>query len=231
MLAQNTLPGLPVEPQLDIINRLPYLETALLRSTCVYFHGLLNHARISDVDLLEVRGSEFARKRRLFACFQCMRLRRTIKFADNMLRGKTTRNHYGASQRFCIDCGTRDGARQCPWGMRRTRDKLPNHYFPGSLVRVQSVRMVYCMYCGEFRKSSKKDQFCVKCWEYWEVCQNLSGMPLLTSNKRCMIRMLHYGPPTVDPLVDHRPADIFIATDSVSVVSVGYFAVLWTKNM
>ncbi|KAF1359041.1 hypothetical protein EJ07DRAFT_64580, partial [Lizonia empirigonia] len=55
--------------------------------------------------LLEIKKTDFARERSLYACKYCIRLRHKYHFADSMLKKKYRREGASPHKRFCVDCG------------------------------------------------------------------------------------------------------------------------------
>jgi hypothetical protein len=100
---QTTLSDLANEIHLDIIARLPYDAKARLRSTNLYFYGLI--LPFSHDDLLVAEGEEYAVARDLLTCKYCLHLLHKSEFGDNMTKKKKARVGSESRNRFCVGCG------------------------------------------------------------------------------------------------------------------------------
>lgn len=137
------LTSLPGEIQNSIINALDGLSQAALRSTNKYFRRMVPAA-----DLRLVEQDPAAKDHKLYACFDCRRLRREHHFSDEQKEYTYSRGH--SITRFCLDCG------------------LHTRYISGTIVTKQGRRYIKC-YCRRpgLQAVSKRsaDQFCVHCWD------------------------------------------------------------------
>lgn len=112
-----SLQTLPPELHLVILTHLDFLSTLLFRSTCHQFSSLIPYP--TQPEMIAFEQTEQDRAKKLFCCNACHRLRRHDKFdaaqraAPKPIIGvdihePTMQNGKPASERFCVDCGTRD---------------------------------------------------------------------------------------------------------------------------
>jgi hypothetical protein len=134
---------LPDELHLEVVSHLQDNESrfSLLRLRLVnqLFHKLIPAP--SHDELIVLEHTQFARNNSLFACKHCIRLRSSVNFASNLLKGKTGLNGLYAWKRFCADCGF-------------SGDQNLEAYAAGVEAFVSGVRWVRCRYCNEFKKTN-----------------------------------------------------------------------------
>lgn len=96
------LTNLPSEVQNAIIDLLDGSDRLLLRATNRHFRGIIP---VTIDDLLAAEQGAVSLSLNLYACFDCLRLRRAARFADNMRKGERARGGTRPWSRFCIECG------------------------------------------------------------------------------------------------------------------------------
>jgi hypothetical protein len=126
--------ALPVEIQNEIIDVLDMPSKLALKITNVHFNSLI---RLTHQDLLATEQSLWARRKCLYTCMDCCRLRPSQRFADAMRKGRKGINGQEPQKRFCIDCGIHPKP-------QTTR------YSPGAEIAVDGRRYVLCKRCRKY---------------------------------------------------------------------------------
>lgn len=149
---------LPVEVQLNIIDRLTTFDKAILRSTCKQFRQLISKQRFHHGHYKYLKDAEqeaWVKEKGLLACIGCNSLRHTSKFADSMLGEKTGQETPVGEipARVCLRCGISDGF-------------IYDMYFKGDVVKVDDVDFVIvrCLECLHDGLGQKDDLVCTRCF-------------------------------------------------------------------
>jgi hypothetical protein len=136
---------LPDELHLTVVSHLQDNESrfSLLRLRLVnrFFQKLIPAP--SHDELIVLEHTQFARNNSLYACKHCIRLRSSVHFASNMLKGKTGLNGSYAWKRFCADCGF------------NVVDQKLGAYAAGVEAFVGGVRWVRCRHCSALKKGNE----------------------------------------------------------------------------
>ncbi|KAH9907821.1 hypothetical protein F4778DRAFT_448467 [Xylariomycetidae sp. FL2044] len=131
-----SLLGIPAELQLHIVEMVDFPANRHLEATCRQFRSLMQTLRDR---LFNDERSDFAMEHRLFACFDCQRIKPSSAFADTQRKGSRGKNGVMARFRFCIRCGIKEVHERVP----RTR------YSPGVRFKSQGKWVVWCVCCGK----------------------------------------------------------------------------------
>lgn len=150
-MSASSLVTLPLELQEQVVQELAFPDNIFLRMACRHFCAIIKP--LTHEQLLLAERTEFAIREDIYACRDCLCLRRATNFADNMTKNKRGRFGPENCKRFCVECGLQSG----PGKTRYTR---------GSRIMIRGVCHVICIRCGEFREGSddsKGRSECVKC--------------------------------------------------------------------
>lgn len=144
---------LPPELHVLITSFLPIEDQLQFRLTCAYAYDVI--PPLSHEELLLAESTDWARRKDVYACRYCLRLRPASQFAESMLRRRRSREGRDSSKRFCVDCGLkpRNGTAR---------------YGPGAHVIVHGRFYVVCLYCGTFQPGAidylgRHTSYCVNC--------------------------------------------------------------------
>jgi hypothetical protein len=174
---------LPVELQFMVAGYLSPRDSIYLKLTCHHFHTII--PPLTYHQLLEAKTPWFGREERYCACGDCLRLRPTSKFADNMLF--TSWNKWTGlpkdKKRFCVECG------------------LKGRYARNSHIAMGGVHHVFCDVCGQLEEIKIDGYFgvfsrvCsvagrVPDEDVWGLCSN----PWLCSAGCCSDTAVQSGP-------------------------------------
>ncbi|ROV93223.1 hypothetical protein VPNG_09539 [Cytospora leucostoma] len=121
---------LPVEVHDQIIHDTIW-EARPLRTTCQYFRALI--PPLGRVELARhAERDPLAMRRDAYACKECLRLRYSSRFDDNMLQKRRRKGGYQATDRLCLDCWMhrRPGTERYAWGNERTRSGYLRYPWP-----------------------------------------------------------------------------------------------------
>ncbi|KAJ5625289.1 hypothetical protein N7510_001598 [Penicillium lagena] len=169
-MSNSHLLRLPPELHQLILEHLPVPDILQLRLTCTYFYELAPPP--SHADLLEVESTEWGRRRDVYTCRYCLRLRPSSRFADRMLRRRRSRGARDGDKRFCIECGLK------PRG-----DDGTARYGPGAQITVQGHFFVFCLVCRQFKRGARDSHGrntseCASCWGQhgWQWGEGRSGL-------------------------------------------------------
>ncbi|TGO64815.1 hypothetical protein BCON_0005g00110 [Botryotinia convoluta] len=105
---RRTLESLPAEIQLKIIGNLGFVGNTKLRETNHFYNTTIPAPTPTDEELRELilatESEDYATKKQLLACNNCLRLRHVSKFRDTQTRGKRIRNGPQRHLRLCLKC-------------------------------------------------------------------------------------------------------------------------------
>lgn len=166
--------SLPLELQKDIIESLDIPSKLCLRLTNHHLQSLIPCA--THPDLLVAEQTPWARRRGLYACMDCRRLRSSRCFADAMKKGPKGLNGKEPHKRFCVDCGLKP-----KWGTTR--------YSPGAEIEVEGKKHVWCKACELYKDTvaCRGSGLCKGCHGPVLYCSEVRGclkLRLGTSKKR-----------------------------------------------
>lgn len=148
IMSASSLITLPAELQEQIIQELAFPDNIFLGMTCRYFYTILKPP--THEQLLSAENTEFTIREDIYACRDCLRLRRASRFADNMTKKKRRRSGLESYNRFCVECGLKSG----PGNTRYTR---------GSRIMIKGVCHVICIRCGQFKEGSDDNNGLSEC--------------------------------------------------------------------
>lgn len=134
-----------------IAKRLSFPENINLKVTNRYFYNLVKQP--SHQDLLEAELSQYALRRQLFACMDCVRLLPAAKFADTMRTKKKRKGGQKSHRRFCVQCGMNP-------------KPMTGRYSPGSRIVIHGNVQVMCIRCRKLKKGVADGMVnhCEDCW-------------------------------------------------------------------
>ena len=155
MAKSSLMMKLPPEIHLAIADNLAFPDIVNLRNTSVYFHSLIK--RLTHKELLEAEMSPFANLHHLYTCMDCVRLRPSSKFADNMRKGKKRKEGQEKHARFCVECGIRPKPRT-------------SRYSPGTRIVVNGENKIMCISCHRY-KNGVTDSMVKQCEDCWNQSQ------------------------------------------------------------
>lgn len=154
---------MPGEIQNQIISELGGFEKLMLRAANKYFRAIIP---LTVELLLEAEQSPLAFGKRLYGCYDCLRLRPANCFSDNARMKWRRKNRDTATTRFCIECGLSERG-----GRKR--------YQRGQFIAVNGVRHVVCAQCDNYGLAAHQPmddplfklytaswmKVCETCWE------------------------------------------------------------------
>lgn len=133
---------LPGELQMQIVDHVRHLgfpHAQRLKTTCKGFNGIVPKPNKRQIHIDEL--SPLAMEKRLFACYDCFRLRPSTAFGDAQRTGKRGKNGQNCQKRFCVDCG-----------LNFTSEAVTvPRYRPGSQYKVNGDVYVVCHTCGPIK--------------------------------------------------------------------------------
>lgn len=166
-----SLMGLPTELQLLIAEQLSFPESNGLKYANRHFYTIVKPLR--GCDLRSEERSPFGVASGLFACKDCLRLRRSFRFADQMRKGKRGKNGSEGYKRFCLDCGLNPKP-----GTSR--------YTAGNRIVLQGNTYLLCLDCNELKPGTDdpNENICRDCmyaryrWSEMDLEMRTSPSPI-----------------------------------------------------
>ncbi|TGO77913.1 hypothetical protein BELL_0086g00190 [Botrytis elliptica] len=111
-----TLQSLPAEIQLMIIGKLGFIGKTKLRQTNHFYNSIIPAPTPTDEELRELilatESENYAIRKQLLACNNCLRLQHVSKFGDTQKIGKRIRDGPQCHLRLCLQCAIWKGLYQ-----------------------------------------------------------------------------------------------------------------------